>query len=519
MKDILIGIDAGTSVIKSIAFDLGGRQIAAYAIPNKYDMFEGAGATQNLARTWADCAATLRGLAEKVPDLAKRTAALAVTGQGDGTWLIDKSGAPVGDGWLWLDARAASIVDEIRAGPNDRARFEKTGSGLAACQQGPQLIFMKEHMPEAVQKAAHGFHCKDWLYFNLTGEIATDPTEGVFTFGDFRTRNYDEGVIETLGLTDQRHLLPGIVDGVSVSHPLHEAGAKLTGLLAGTPVVLGYVDVACTALGAGLFDKKALPGCTVIGSTGMHMRLAATQDDVKLNEDRTGYTMCMPAPGVYAQMQSNMAATLNIDWILSLAAGVLAGEGVKKSHGDMLGLVDGWVASAKPGGLLYQPYISEAGERGPFIDADARAGFIGLSMRHGFGDMVRAVVEGLALSARDCYLASGSVPKEVRLTGGAARSRSLRQILAAALGADVRTSSREEAGAAGAAMIAAVSIGLYQSMEECAAEWVTPLLGEAEKPDAALSQTYASLYPAYAGAHQALRPVWKNLAAARSAAQ
>ena len=510
MRDILIGIDAGTSVLKSVAFDLGGRQIAAHAIPNQYDTFDGAGATQDMARTWADCAATLRGLAEEVPGLAKRAAAIAVTGQGDGTWLIDRSGVPVGPGWLWLDARAASIVDEIRADQRDRARFEKTGSGLAACQQGPQLIWMKQHMPEAVQKAAHGFHCKDWLYLNLTGEVATDPTEGVFTFGDFRTRNYDSEVIEILGLTGERHLMPEIVDGVSVSHPLSHAGAAATGLLAGTPVVLGYVDVACTALGAGLFDKKALPGCTIIGTTGMHMRLAATPDDVILNADRTGYTIAMPAPGVYAQMQSNMVATLNIDWVLSLAAGVLAEQGVKKSHSEMLGLVDGWVSAAKPAGLLYQPFISEAGERGPFIDADARAGFIGLSMKHGFGDLVRAVVEGLALSARDCYLASGALPKEVRLTGGAARSKSLRQILAAALGADVRTSSREEAGAAGAAMIAAVSIGLYKSMEDCAAEWVTPLLGEAEKPDAALAESYAKIYPAYAAAHQALRCACRN---------
>jgi erythritol kinase (D-erythritol 1-phosphate-forming) len=518
MRDILIGIDAGTSVMKSIAFDLGGKQLAVHAIPNHYDTSDGAAATQDMARTWADCAATLRGLAEKVPDLAKRTVALAVTGQGDGTWLIDKSGAPVTPAWLWLDARAASIVDEIRASPHDRARFEKTGSGLAACQQGPQLVWMKQHMPEAVRKAAHGFHCKDWLYFNLTGEIATDPTEGVFTFGDFRTRNYDSQVIDILGLSPERRLMPEIVDGASVTHPLSQAGADASGLLAGTPVVLGYVDVACTALGAGLFDKKALPGCTIIGSTGMHMRLAPTPDDVILNDDRTGYTMAMPAPGVYAQMQSNMAATLNIDWILSLASGVLAGEGIKKSHSEMLALVDGWVAAAKPAGLLFQPYISEAGERGPFIDADARAGFIGLSMRHGFGDMVRAVVEGLALSARDCYLASGALPKEVRLTGGAARSKSLRQILAAALGADVRTSAREEAGAAGAAMIAAVSIGLYKSMEDCAAEWVTPLLGEAERPDAALAESYAKIYPAYAAAHHALRPVWKSMAATRSAA-
>src|SRR5947208_3293232 len=82
------------------------------------------------------------------PDPPNRTIAIAVTGQGDGTWLIDRDGEPVAKGWLWLDARAAAIVEEIRARPEDRLRFEKTGSGLAACQQGSQLAFMKRKAPE-----------------------------------------------------------------------------------------------------------------------------------------------------------------------------------------------------------------------------------------------------------------------------------------------------------------------------------------------------------------------------------
>ena len=516
MKDILIGIDAGTSVIKSIAFDLSGKQIAAHAISNRYDIFDGAGATQDMARTWADTAATLRGLAQKVPNLASRTIAVSVTGQGDGAWLIDKSGEPVAPAWLWLDARAASIVDEIRSRPEDRRRFEKTGTGLAACQQGPQLLWMQKHQPEVLERATNSFHCQDWLYFKLTGIVATDPSEGVFTFGDFRTRAYDDEVIDILGLTSLRRLLPTIVDGTKERHALTTRAATETGLLAGTPIVLAYVDVACTALGAGLFDRKALPGCTIIGSTGMHMRLAPTPDDVVLNADSTGYTMCFPAPGVYAQMQSNMAATLNIDWVLSLASNLLASQGMTKTHGDMLGMLDGWIAEAKPASLIYQPYISEAGERGPFVDGDARAGFVGLSMKHGYADLVRSVVEGLALAARDCYEATGVLPKEVRLTGGAARSKSLRRILAGALGADVRTSSREEAGAAGAAMIAAVSIGLYNSMEDCAVEWVTPLLGTAEHPNPELTEIYSRIYPRYAEAHKALRPVWKSMAVNRN---
>ncbi|TPM09266.1 MULTISPECIES: FGGY-family carbohydrate kinase [unclassified Mesorhizobium] len=516
MRDLLIGIDAGTSVIKSIAFDTKGRQIAAAATPNHYETLPGGGAEQDLACTWADAAATLRQLADKVPDLASRTIAIAVTGQGDGTWLIDGKGEPVAKGWLWLDARAAGVVEEIRARPEDRLRFEKTGSGLAACQQGSQFVFMKRNMPEMLDKAATAFHCKDWLYFKLTGERATDPSEGTFTFGDFRTRDYSDDVLDVLGVADLRHLLPPVTDGTRHSAGLSQAAAAATGMLAGTPIVLGYVDVVCTALGAGLLDRERKPGCTIIGSTGMHMRLAETPDDVQLNEAATGYTMAMPAPGVFAQMQSNMAATLNIDWVLGLASGILASQGITRSNGEMIALVDAWIAASQPASLLYQPYVSEAGERGPFVDANARAGFVGISSRHGYADLVRAVFEGLAFAARDCYAAMGPLPREIRLTGGAARSPALRKILGAAVGADIRTSQREEAGAAGAAMIAAVCVGLYKSMDECVAEWVTPLLGEAEPSDRDLAAIYDRMTPSYMLAHQALRPVWRAMASVQA---
>ncbi|WP_026619027.1 erythritol kinase (D-erythritol 1-phosphate-forming) [Ensifer sp. WSM1721] len=517
MRDILIGIDAGTSVIKSVAFDLGGRQLAMAAVPNNYEAVGRAGAVQDLRRTWTDTVKTLVELSARIENLPGRVAAIAVTGQGDGTWMIDRDGEPVGKGWLWLDARASAIVERLRADSGDVERFSHTGSGLAACQQGPQLRWMQEHAPEMLEGASTAFHCKDWLYFNLTDKRATDPSEANFTFGDFRTRQYCDDVIAFLGLKKLKHLLPEIVDGATAHHDLSPTAAAATGLLAGTPVVLGYVDVVCTALGAGLYDPGTDTGCSIIGSTGMHMRLATSADDVRLNRDLTGYTMCMPIPGTYTQMQSNMAATLNIDWILALAAGVLKGMGVEKSKSDLLAHADHWLSEAKDAPLLFQPYISEAGERGPFVDASARASFVGLSMVHGFGDMLRAVFDGLALAARDCYAEMGPLPKCIRLTGGAARSASLRRILGAALGASIQTSEREEAGAAGAAMIAAVSLGIYPSMADCVGDWVRPHHRPAEPADEDLVRRYDALFPAYQQSRLALRPVWHALSHAAGA--
>ena len=109
----------------------------------------------------------------------------------------------------------------------------------------------------------------------------------------------------------------------------------------------------------------------------------------------------------------------------------------------------------------------------------------------------------------------GAKPLELRLTGGAARSKGLRGVLSAAVDAPVRVSAREEAGAAAAAMMSAVAIGAYPTMDACIAEWVTPLLGPAEAPDPALTATYAQSYPAYKSAREGLTAAWSGLAAIR----
>lgn len=511
MKDgVLIGIDAGTSVIKSIAFTTAGEQIAVAAIPNSYATLSDGGAEQDMTRTWADAAATLRQLAEKVPNLADRTIAIAVTGQGDGTWLVDASGDPVAPAWLWLDARAAAIAEAYTSGAQHAAHYQRTGTGVNACQMSMQLVWMSRHRPDVLKRAAAALHCKDWLYLKLTGVVATDPSEANFTFGQFRTRNYAADVLNDLGAGSASRLLPPIVEGTEQAHGLSPAAAQQTGLKAGTPVSLGYVDVVCTGLGGGLYDPKGDTGCTIVGSTGMHMRLAPTADRVRLNAECSGYTMAFPVPGMQAQMQSNMASTLNIDWLLDMAREVLQTEGVARSRGDLLKGMDERILARSAAQIIYHPYISRAGERGPFMEPAARAMFTGLEVGHGFADMMRAVFEGLCLAARDCYEAMGGAPHEVRITGGAARSKALRLMLASALKAGIRTVSREEAGAAGAAMMAAVQQKIYPDMAACAAQWVDPHLGAVTAPDAALCKVYDGAFGLYKSARQAMRPIWRN---------
>lgn len=511
---VLIGLDAGTSMMKAAAFTAGGAQIGVASRPNKYRHLPDGGAEQEMEPTWRDAAAVIAELLDAHPGLRARVVALAVTGQGDGCWLVDAAGAPVHDGWLWLDGRARDEARALAAGEAGRLVYETTGSGVNVCQMRSQLTWMKAHAPELLARAATALHPKDFLYLRLTGERATCPTEGVFTFGDFRTRAYSDAAIGALGLADLRHLLPPIVDGARVSHPLTAEAARMTGLPAGLPVALGYVDIVCTAFGGGLYEPGAAPGLTVLGSTGVHMAYKPNPEAIRFNEAATGYTMAFPDGGL-AQIQTNMAATLNIDWLLDAGRELLAAEGVTRDRAALLDGLDAHLAAAKPGAALFHPYISAAGERGPFADPDARASFTGLSLDAGWFDMMRSVIEGLAFAAGDCYAAMGGAPEEIRLSGGAARSRVARDVLAAVLDRPVRVAGREEAGAAGAAMIAALNLGLYPDAAACAADWVAPFIGEAEAPNPELTRLYAPMREIFVETRRALAPVWPRLAAAR----
>ncbi|MBL8894396.1 MAG: carbohydrate kinase [Rhizobiales bacterium] len=515
---LIIGLDSGTSVVKSVAFTLDGEQVASAALPNAYASLPGGGAEQDMTRTWMDAAQTLKLLGEKVSGLSERVIAISVTGQGDGMWLIDKGGEPVAPAWLWLDARAASIAEEFASSPAHAEHYKRTGTGVNACQMSTQLAWMKRHRPEVLARASTSFHCKDWLYFKLTGARATDPSEANFTFGEYRTRNYAPHILDELGAGEAKCLLPPIVEGTVEAAGLTRDAAALTGLKEGTPVSLGYVDVVCTGLGGGLFDPEGKTGCTIVGSTGMHMRVAPNANAVRLNNEMSGYTMAFPAPGMYAQMQSNMASTLNIDWLLDLARGILRQQGVERSRGDLLKDLDQRILAVPPAGVLYHPYISLAGERGPFLEPAARAMFAGLDVTTGFEHLMRGVFEGLCFAARDCYAAMGDIPAEVRITGGAARSQALRVMLASTLGTRIRTIMREEAGSAGAAMMASIQQKIFPTMQDCVARWVDPHLGSATEPDPHLVSIYEVAFRNYRNAREAMRPIWKSMAALRHGA-
>jgi erythritol kinase len=277
-------------------------------------------------------------------------------------------------------------------------------------------------------------------------------------------------------------------------------------------VALGPIDATANALGSGLYHHAGRVGVSVLGSAGLHFRLYRDAGDIVLPDEQVGYTMPFPVPGTWCSFVSQMAATLNLDWLAGVVAESARFTGSGPPEGsEVLERLWSAAARARPGALLYQPHIAAAGERGPFVDPAARAGWIGITADTNVGDLARAVVEAIGLGARACYEAQGRPPNEIRLTGGASRNPLMRTILAAAVGSPVRATTREENGAAGAALVAAVSIGNHRDLAAGIEEWVEPFLAAREIPDPDLEAIYERRFPAYRNAHRGLQPLWQVL--------
>ena len=242
--------------------------------------------------------------------------------------------------------------------------------------------------------------------------------------------SYCKEVLDSLGLAHLRRLLPTILDGTREWHGLSAAAAVRTGLAQGLPVVLGYLDLACGALGAGAYGAGIEAGVSILGARYASASGSGSRPrSPERCDDRLLYAF--PVPGYTLQMQTNMAASLNLDWLASLVqdAARLSDADANIETGEILHILDRAVMEAGPGAVLFHPFISSSGERGPFINPHTPArGFLALTKVCDCHSWRERVDDGLGLAARDCYIAMGGLPASVRITGGAAHSKSIRAI-------------------------------------------------------------------------------------------
>ncbi|MFC6825271.1 FGGY-family carbohydrate kinase [Halopelagius fulvigenes] len=492
MSQVIIGVDAGTTVIKSVAFTLEGEELYKSSVENAVKRPESGWAEQSMVTTWKKTAQTLSEVEDRL-DEDDEVVAVGVTGQGDGCWLVDERGDPVRPAILWSDGRANSYVQEWQENGVSDEVYDICGGTQFPGSSLVILRWLKENEPESYEEADTVFFCKDWLKYKLTGELTTDPSDASLPYVDAETAEYSDEVLDAVGMPEVAEMRPELVSGTEVVGGLTEHAAVETGLPEGTPVVSGFIDIAASAFGSG----AALPGegSSIVGTTSVNQTVL---DEAPSDDERAGILLTLGVEdGLWTKFMSSMTGTPNLDWAIE--------EIMDKSS---FNLVEEEVESIPVGsdGLLYHPFLSSAGERAPFLNPNARAQFMGLTQEHTQAHLVRAVYEGISLAMRDCYKHLPENADEIYLSGGGANSDFWCQMFADCLNATIVIPAGTEFGAKGAALLAGIGTGTYDSLAE--AVNATSSVAQSFEPRPEKVRQYRRWYDVYTDAYEATFEAW-----------
>jgi xylulokinase len=491
---LLLGIDLGTSSVKVLAVDLAGRVRGAGAAEYPILHPEPLHAEQDPAAWWDACVTAVRaalaaaaaGATPGAPTAA--VAAIGLSGQMHGVVMLDRSANVLAPAVIWPDQRSRREVEEITALVGPARLYAITGSPLSTGFLAATVRWFQTQRPALWAQVHTLLLPKDYIRFRLTGRFATDPSDAAGSLLlDERQRTWSAELLDLLAIDAAR--LPPVQPSASVAGGLTAAAAEALGLPAGIPVVTGAADTPCGLLGAGAVSSA---GLLLSISTGG--QLVQPVDEVRVDPLGRIHTFCTaldPAAGQAGWYQ--MGATLNAGMALRwLRDSVLSLEGP-----DAYAAMNAAAAASPPGaeGLLFLPYL--VGERSPHMDPTARGAFFGLTLRHGRGDLVRAVLEGATFACYDAYgvLAElGVEAQSVILAGGGARSPLWRQIVADVFGLEVRPLLTGEQSALGAVLLAGGGAGLFDLVATARA-WAQ--LGPVTAPDAARHAFYAQRFAAF----------------------
>lgn len=498
----LIGVDAGTSVVKAVAFDRLGNEICGHETPMPLRRPEPLWIEQDMEELWLTVKVCLQKLASQLKGSRIEIQGVGITSTGDGTWLIDEQGRPVRGGILWCDGRSGKVVERLHADGIARQAFDICGTSVFTGSQAAQLLWLRENEPESLKKARVIFHAKDWLFYKLTGVISSDETDESLTMLRMATRQYDPDLFRIFGIEDLFPKFPPVKATVENIGSLLPRVAEELGLPQDTPVGSGPMDVAACALGTGAIEHGQ--ASSILGTAGIHEVIMA---EPILEPKMVGMTLCHGVKGRWMRMLAAMTATPNLDWFLK-ELGTGFNLGAREAGENPYDCLEKLVESVPAGsdGVMFHPYLFPGGERGPFVKPTARASFTGLNLNHTGRHLLRAVYEGVAFSTLDCYRHMPIQPKTVFLSGGGANSVAWCQIMADCLGKPVSVPEGSQFGAKGAAMNVGIAVRTYASPQDAVAQTVR--MARFFEPNSANTKLYHELYDVYRQTAERQMDLW-----------
>jgi len=497
----IIAFDAGGTAVKAALYDERGAELAV-AGATMAPLHPAPGCLERDPQAmWAAICAVSRKVVEKAGVAPSSIAAVGLTGYGNGLYLLDPRGKPVRNGVLSPDLRAQAIVARWRASGLEDAAIPLTYQRQWPGKPAPLLAWLEAHEPEALARAAHAMFCKDYLRFRLTGAIGLEISElssGGLT--DQGRRRFEPKVLEHFGLGRYARLYGDGVEPLTIFGAVTSEAAAETGLAAGTPVSAGYADGPAMALGLGAIDESVIS--VIAGTWGLNQLVSRTPvADGSISAPIVGVR-----PGEFVLTDAGPTSASAFEWFVDSVAA--AADPAPRDHAALFAFCDELAARARIDGAPYfLPYLN-----GRLDQPEARGAFVGLASWHGLPEMIRAIFEGVAFEHRwhiDRLLKGRTRPRVARFAGGAARSRPWLDIFAASIDLPLELAAASELGALGAAIVAAVGVGLHPDLETAVAA-MTRSRGRVE-PDPALVEALARRRAIYGELCEALRPTWAKL--------
>ena len=478
----ILGIDLGTSSVKAMLFDAEQGVIAVRAEEYGVDIAHPGWAQQSPALWWESLVRVLRWLESHYREAYRSVCAVGYSGQMHGMVLTDAKGQPVRPAVIWLDQRADRQLEEIGAvlSEEDMGNVfcNRVSSGFAF----PSLLWVREQEPEIFARAAHFLSPKDYIRYKMTGEIGAEVVDAssttLFATGE---RDWAWEVIDRFRLPPQ--MFPKVHESADIAGTVTAQCEAQTGLPAGIPVIYGSGDQPAQSIGNGVIG----PG-RIISNIGTGGQISAFSSRPAYDKKLRTNTFCHAIRNAWTIFGATLCSGMSLSWAKNKVFRVGSYEEINAA-----------VAAVSPGadGLIYLPYLS--GERTPHMNPDARGVFFGMTLGQEQGHFLRAVMEGVTYSLRDCLgilQELGIDAPEIIASGGATASPQWMQMQADILGKPVRVSRVKEQACLGSCLLAAVGTGVLPSLEEACGRFA--LMDErVYLPDAANADVYREGYDTY----------------------
>jgi xylulokinase len=505
MESCFLGLDVGTSSTKVLLIDASGKVLAADAPEYAFRTPRPLWAEADPEDWWKATIAGIKSVLAKAGKKGSDVAGIGLSGQMHGLVMLDKNGKVLRPCIMWNDQRTAAQCKEITEKIGRLRVLEITGNPVLPGFTAPKILWVRENEPEVYAQCAKVLLPKDYIRYRLSGVFASEVSDASGTsLLDVPNRKWSKEMLAGCGIPET--WMAEVTESTEISSKLSAEAAKLTGLVAGTPIAGGGGDQAAQAVGCGIVEEGIISA--TFGTSGVifaHSKKYRGEPEGKL------HAFCAAVPGEWHLMGVMLSAAGSLQWFRD-ALGQEEVAKAKATGKHPYALFDEMAAGVAPGcdGLLFLPYLS--GERAPHPDPYARGAFIGLTLRHGKPQMVRSVLEGITygmLDSVELMRALGIRSRTIVASGGGARSALWRQMMADVFETPIAMVNATEGAAYGAALLAAVGTKAFPDVRTAAKKCIATTIAAKPGKDA---KVYAKYYPRYRALYPALKDEFKAIA-------